>query len=89
MLGITWLVIMACMLMMHGRMYYPAPAYPMLFAAGGVALNAGWRERTRLELAKPAYAGVLVVTGIADCAVRVFPDAERGAVHSVREILAL
>jgi hypothetical protein len=26
-LGITWLVIMTCMLTMHGRMYYPAPAY--------------------------------------------------------------
>jgi 4-amino-4-deoxy-L-arabinose transferase-like glycosyltransferase len=32
-LGITWLVVMTCMLTMHGRLYYPAPAYPMLFAA--------------------------------------------------------
>jgi hypothetical protein len=29
-LGIAWIVIRVCMLTMHGRMYYPAPAYPML-----------------------------------------------------------
>ena len=45
-LGITYVVIMACMLTMHGRMYYPAPAYGMLFAAGGVAFER-WFSRVR------------------------------------------
>src|SRR5208337_4160757 len=31
-LGITYLVIMLCMLLFRGRMYYPGPAYPMVFA---------------------------------------------------------
>ena len=63
-LGITYLVIMLCMFVLHGRMYYPGPAYPMLFAAGGVAID---RWLSRLESGrwlKPAYITLLVVTGV-------------------------
>jgi hypothetical protein len=62
-LGITWLVIMACMLTMHGRMYYPAPSYPMLFAAGGLAFErwfADWRPAAWL---KPVWVALLLITG--------------------------
>src|SRR5205807_191474 len=38
-LGLTWLAFMALLLVMHGRPYYPLAAYPMLLAAGGVALE--------------------------------------------------
>jgi hypothetical protein len=72
-LGITWIVIMVCMLTMHGRMYYPAPAYPMLFAAGGVAFD---RWLSRIESGrwlKPAWVTLLVVTGIALAPFAYFP----------------
>ncbi|MGC2418872.1 MAG: glycosyltransferase family 39 protein [Candidatus Acidiferrales bacterium] len=63
-LGITWIVIMLCMLTLHGRIYYPPPAYPMLFAAGGLAFErwlAGLRSARWL---KPAYIALLVATGL-------------------------
>jgi hypothetical protein len=63
-LGITWLVIMACMLTMHGRMYYPAPSYPMLFAAGGVVFERWFAGLRSARWLKPAYLTLLVVTGL-------------------------
>jgi hypothetical protein len=36
-LAIAYLVAMVAFIVMHGKHYYLAPAYPMLFAAGGVA----------------------------------------------------
>jgi hypothetical protein len=72
-LGITYVVIMVCMLAMHGRMYYPAPAYPMLFAAGGVAFErwfSAWRGAPWL---KPAYITALVVTGVLIAPFAYFP----------------
>ena len=61
-LGITYLAVIAEMLLLDGRPYYPAPAYPMLLAAGGVALEhwiaaRGWRG------AKTAYAAALALSG--------------------------
>jgi hypothetical protein len=35
-LGWAFLVLMGTMIALHGKTYYMAPAYPMLFAAGGV-----------------------------------------------------
>lgn len=61
-LGIAWLGVIAEMLLLGGRPYYPAPAYPMLFAAGGVALE-GWLAARRWRAAKPAYAAALVLSG--------------------------
>jgi hypothetical protein len=72
-LGITWIVIMVCMLTMHGRMYYPAPAYPMLFAAGGKTFDR-WLSRIESERwLKPAWVTLLVVTGIALAPFAYFP----------------
>jgi hypothetical protein len=63
-LGITYLVIMLCMLLFHGRIYYPGPAYPMLFAAGGLVFDR-WLSRLQSgHWLKPAYITLLVVTGI-------------------------
>ncbi len=61
-LGITYLAVIAEMLLFDGRPYYPAPAYPMLLAAGGVAAERwlaarGWRG------AKTAYAAALALSG--------------------------
>lgn len=38
-LGVSFVVLIALMLVLDGRAYYPAPAYPVLLAAGGVALE--------------------------------------------------
>jgi 4-amino-4-deoxy-L-arabinose transferase-like glycosyltransferase len=38
-LGIIYLVVLAEFIVLHGKSYYLAPAYPILFAAGGVALE--------------------------------------------------
>jgi hypothetical protein len=63
-LGIAYVVLMVCMLTMHGRMYYPAPTYPMLFAAGGLVFER-WFARSRNGYwLRPAYIAVLVVTGV-------------------------
>jgi len=66
-LGIAYLAVLAEMFLLDGRPYYPAPAYPMLLAAGGVALEQ-WLDRReeksgRWRLARPAYAAVLAVSG--------------------------
>jgi Dolichyl-phosphate-mannose-protein mannosyltransferase len=61
-LGIAYVVLIVCMLALHGRIYYPGPAYPMLFAAGAVTFQ-GWVERRSWNWLKPAYIAVLLVTG--------------------------
>lgn len=63
-LGITWLVIMLCMLTMHGRMYYPAPAYSMLFAGGGLAFERWFAPLRSGQWLRPAYVTLLVITGL-------------------------
>ncbi len=56
-LGVTYLVFLAIMMALHGKDYYLAPIYPMLFAGGGVFwetladAHSGWRW---LKLALPA-----------------------------------
>lgn len=60
-LGLMWLAVMAEMFLLDGRPYYPAPAYPMLLAGGGVALERWVRAR----FARPAYAALLAVSGAA------------------------
>jgi hypothetical protein len=72
-LGITWLVIIICMLTMHGRMYYPAPAYPMLFAAGGLVFERWFASIRAARWMKPAYITLLVITGILNAPFAYFP----------------
>jgi len=61
-LGWTYLVILACFLLLRGRIYYLAPAYAMLFAAGAVVFE-NFVERRRWEWLKPTYLLALVLTG--------------------------
>lgn len=72
-LGVTWVVIIVCMLTMHGRMYYPAPAYPMLFAAGGSAFERWFAAVRSGGWLRPAYVAVLVITGILNAPFAYFP----------------
>jgi hypothetical protein len=61
-LGWTFLVILACLLLLNGRVYYLAPAYPMLFAAGAIALQ-NFCER-RVRWLQPSYAVLLGIAGV-------------------------
>ncbi len=53
-LGWAYVVELAVWIILHGKDYYAAPAYPMLFAAGGVACEQ-WIERTGRAWLKPAF----------------------------------
>jgi Dolichyl-phosphate-mannose-protein mannosyltransferase len=60
-LGIIYLVVLAEFIALHGKSYYLAPAYPMLFAAGSVAVErvfAAW-----LKWVKPGLLVAILVTG--------------------------
>lgn len=65
-LGIAYLAVLALMLVLDGRVYYLAPAYPMLFAAGATALEGLLARRAAggvRRAAPAAYAAVLALTG--------------------------
>jgi len=72
-LGITYVVIMLCMLTMHGRMYYPAPAYAMLFAGGGVAFERWLAVIRSGRWLRPAYVAIVAITGILIAPFAYFP----------------
>jgi hypothetical protein len=61
-LGWAYLIALATLLAIKGKVYYLVPAYPMLLAGGAL-----WLERQlarpRLGWLKPAYAGVLLFWG--------------------------
>ncbi len=61
-LGWTYLVILVCFLALNGRVYYLAPAYPMLFAAGAVVFERFAVSVSRAWL-RTAYVAALLVTG--------------------------
>jgi 4-amino-4-deoxy-L-arabinose transferase-like glycosyltransferase len=61
-LATTYIVILGCMLVMDGRTYYMLPAYPMLFAAGGVALESGLAGAW-LRWLRPVYVAAVLVMG--------------------------
>jgi hypothetical protein len=56
-LGWTFLVVLATVLLLHGKDYYSAPAYPMLLAAGAVAIDRAASVRRWL---RPAIVVALV-----------------------------
>lgn len=62
-LGVAYLVVLFEMIALHGKIYYVAPAYIMLFAAGAV-----WWERYVFSRAKfwlePAVVTPIVVSGL-------------------------
>jgi hypothetical protein len=63
-LGWAYVIFLAEMIVLHGKMYYLAPVYPMLFAAGAVWVESA--TETRLwAWAKPALAlGIAAIGGI-------------------------
>jgi len=63
-LGWAFLVTLVVFMVLHGKDYYVAPAYPMLLAAGSVAWE-GWIERRRLGWLKPVWVLLLLVPALA------------------------
>jgi hypothetical protein len=64
-LGIAYLVVLAEMFLLDGRVYYAAPAYPMLLAGGAVAFER-WlaaRRARSWRFAGPTYAAILGLSG--------------------------
>ena len=62
-LGYAYLVMLAVMMVTRAKVYYLAPFYPALFAAGGVAVEA-WTARPRARWLRPAAVGLLVAGGV-------------------------
>ncbi|MGA7382184.1 MAG: glycosyltransferase family 39 protein [Terriglobales bacterium] len=63
-LGWAYLVFLAEMIVLHGKMYYVAPVYPIMFAAGAVWIEHA-TERKLWIWTKPALAlGIIAISGI-------------------------
>jgi 4-amino-4-deoxy-L-arabinose transferase-like glycosyltransferase len=58
--AVAFAVLIGAMIALHGKAYYPMGAYPLLFAAGGVALEA-WIARTAARVALTAAIAAFVV----------------------------
>ncbi len=60
-LGWTYVVLIALMILMHGKHYYPGDVYPIVIAAGAVAIAAWIGRRPALQV---ALAAVMVAAGL-------------------------
>jgi len=60
-LGYTYVILIALMIVFHGKHYYPADVYPYLIAAGGVAIEA-WTNR--LRILRPVVVTAAIVLGV-------------------------
>jgi hypothetical protein len=60
-IGIIYLVTLAEFIVLHGKSYYLAPAYPMLFAAGGVAFERVFA--VRFTWLKPVLLAMILLAG--------------------------
>jgi hypothetical protein len=60
-IGIVYLVTLAEFIILHGKGYYLGPAYPMLFAAGGVAIERVFA--VRYTWLRPALLAIILLAG--------------------------
>jgi hypothetical protein len=60
-LGFAYLITLTIFIALHGKHYYLAPVYPMLFAAGGVA--AEQLLPNPMRLVKPVLAAAMIILG--------------------------
>ena len=60
--GWAFVILFAVMMALKAKDYYLAPAYPLAFAAGGVAWEV-WTRRRRLRWARVALPGAIVAMG--------------------------
>src|SRR2546429_4794433 len=62
-LGLAYLIVLAELIALHGKSYYLAPAYLMLFAAGAVWIETRVLPRTGMWV-KPATVTPLIIGGL-------------------------
>jgi len=62
-LGWAYVIALLILLLTHGRFYYLAASYPMLFAAGAVGAER-WLDRSHRHRLGWAYVALLVTTGL-------------------------
>jgi hypothetical protein len=62
-LGLAWLFTAGVVLALDPRVYYLYPAYPILFAAGGVTWES-WLARPQLNWIKFGYSILMVLSGV-------------------------
>ncbi len=63
-LAVTYLAFLAIMMALHGKDYYLAPIYPMLFAAGGVFWQKFIAAHSRLRWVKVVLPLALLLLGV-------------------------
>ena len=63
-LAYTYLIFLAVMMKLHGKDYYLAPIYPMLFAAGGVYWETLIAARPNLRWTKYVVPALICVLGV-------------------------
>ena len=67
-LGLTFLIFLVLMMVLHAKDYYVAPIYPILFAAGGIAWESRFAGRRSVAenraFAFPVLEILLIVVGI-------------------------
>lgn len=62
-LGWAYFIVMIIFIGLHGKSYYPLPFYPILMAAGGVALERFFFSM-RQRWPAPAYCAVIAIAGV-------------------------
>lgn len=62
-LGWTFVVTLGLFIALHGKNYYVAPIYPMLFAAGAVGFERVTSCRPRIRWIRPAYVALVLIIG--------------------------
>lgn len=58
-LGLTYVLLIAEMIVFHGKHYYPGSVYPIVIAAGAVPIEAWTRRREFARVALVAYATIV------------------------------
>jgi hypothetical protein len=82
-LGWVYVILFVLFAALNTRFYFLAPVYPMLFAAGGVAIERFLGGRRRWRWSLPAYAAVLVVSGVVVAPITVVPVLPVGTLASI------
>jgi hypothetical protein len=72
-LGWVYVVLFVLFAALDSRFYFLAPAYPALFAAGGVVIERFFGGRSRWRWSLPAYAAVLAISGAVIAPITVVP----------------
>jgi dolichyl-phosphate-mannose-protein mannosyltransferase len=63
-LGWAYFMVMIIFIGLHGKSYYPLPLYPILMAAGGVALETWFFAAQRRRWPASAYCAVIAIAGV-------------------------